>query len=247
MIAKFNYKLFGLEPRDIKVYESMLSMEEAASIRTIAEAVNLNRGTAFEIIKKLVRMGLVVSHFKNKRKYYSAQSPTSLKRYTNDVHDQIGQELLKIDTYTRELQNTKILERSGQFTQFYEGEEEIAALLRDVLDTVSHLEPKEYCVISSAEVRNRLYSKFRNFTKQRIKQKIFIRVIAIGEGGDTAALADRRWLTADRVPACYIIIYGNKVAQLSLSDLGEIQGVVVQNKGIAQLQQLMFERLWEYL
>ncbi len=244
MISKFNARLFDLEPRDIRMYETMLELESAASIRSLAETVNLNRGTAFEVIKKLVKKGLVTSHFKNKRKYYAALPPDALLTYAGDRQSEMSQQLQVLDTYVKELRNKKTVELSGQFTQFYDGEEEIAALLRDVLNTAEKLQSKEYCVISSAEIRNHLYSKFRNFTRQRIKRGIYTRVIAIGQGGDEVQLAERRFLSAERIPACYVIVYGNKVAQISLSERGNIQAAVVQNEGVAQLQQLIFDQLW---
>ncbi len=247
MSAKFDYKLFDLEPRDITVYEIMLSMERAASIRSIAEAARLNRGTTFEVIKKLLRCGLVTSRYHGKRKYYSAEQPDVLKQVADQRYQHMGEELTRVDAYVNSLKHLNREETIGQFTQFYDGEEEIAALLNDVLQVVSREPSKTYRVVSSAELRNHLYRKFRNFTKQRIKRGITAHVIAVGQGGDEADLADRRWLSTEKAPACYIIIYGNKVAQISLSDFGVVQGVVVQNTGIATLQQLLFDALWKDL
>lgn len=243
----FNYRLFGLEPRDIKVYRTMLSLDEYASIRTIAAAANLNRGTTFEIIKKLVTLGLVVSHFKNKRRYYAAQPPSALRVLATEKHYEMTEQLENVEQFVLSMEEVKKSEPNAHFTQFYEGQEEIAALLRDVLETVVALDVKEYHVISSAEISNHLYGKFRNFTRQRIKKGIFAYVIGVGEGGELAELAERRWITPNKIPAAYIIIYGNKVAQISLTDTGNIQGVVVQNQGIAQLQLLVFHNLWAKL
>lgn len=245
MHTKFNTRLFDLEPRDLNVYETMLSMDQASSIRAIADSTRLNRGTTFEIIKRLLKRGLVASFYKNKRKYYAAEPPTELVKLTTEQHEQMSEELLAVEAYAKKLQDKVVETQSKQFTRFYDGEEEIAMLLRDVLDTVSKTKSKRYDVISSAEVRNHLYGKFRNFTKQRIRLGIFTRALAIGIGGDIAELSERRLLESDDIPACYIIIYGDKVAQISFSDNHDIQGVMVHNRGVFQLQKLLFEQAWD--
>src|SRR6185369_9446 len=115
MIAKFNYKLFGLEPRDLRVYEAMLTFDQAASIRTIAELVKINRGTTFEIIKKLTNTGLVGSFYRNKRKYYAAQPPESLQKYADYKHNQVAEQLGNIEAYVKSLQSRKRREEPDQF------------------------------------------------------------------------------------------------------------------------------------
>ena len=247
MKLSFDYTLFGLEPRDLAVYEAMLRNQEASSIRTIAAEVNMNRGTTFEIIKKLVRLGLVAGYFKNSRKYYRARSPASLRRYAKERQGNITDELQKVERYVSELESLHPKDSLQQFGQHYEGEEEIAVLLKDVLATVAAAKDKTYRVISSAEVRHHIYGKFQNFTRQRIKLGVFVRVLSVGGEDQLAELAERKRLTSDEVPASYIIIYGDKVAQITLTTLGEIQGSVVENAGVAQLQRLLFDKLWETL
>ncbi|MDB5181241.1 MAG: putative transcriptional regulator, partial [Candidatus Saccharibacteria bacterium] len=211
MKLSFDYTLFGLEPRDLAVYEAMLTNPEASSIRTIAAQVNMNRGTTFEVIKKLVRIGAVASYYKNSRKYYRAAPPDSLKKYAEMRQQAISDEVHKVEHYVGQLEMLQPQERSQQFGKYYEGEDEIAALLQDVLITVAVTPDKSYRVISSAEVSNHLYGKFRNFTRQRIKLGLFVRVIGVGGEGKRADLSERKVLTSEQAPPSYIIVYGDKV------------------------------------
>ena len=247
MSRPFNYQLFGLEPRDIAVYEAMLQSPDATSIRGIALIANQNRGTAFEIIKKLAELGLVGSQYKNKRRYYFAKSPSALKTYAEEIQSNLSSEISRVDSYISQLKDTKTQGLGKQFTQFYDGEEEIAALLRDVLATVNKTRNKSYRVVSSAEVRNHLYGKFRNFTRKRITLGISVNVIGVGEIGSKARLAKTKLLTNEESPDSYIIIYADKVAHISLSELMQIQGVLIQDEGIAKLHSLMFDGLWDSL
>lgn len=247
MKLPFDYRLFDLEPRDLMVYEAMLTNPDAHSIRTIAAQVNMNRGTTFEIIKKLVTVGLAAGYFKNSRKYYRAEPPESLKKYASQRQRSITDEVSRVEQYVEHLEAVQPQSPAQQFSKYYEGEEEIAALLQDVLETVSGLPDKTYRAVSSAEVRNHLYGKFRNYTRQRIKHGIHVQVIGVGGEDAIADLAERTVLSPDEIPASYIIIYGDKVAQITLTSLGDIQGAVVDNPGVAQLQRLLFDKLWERL
>jgi sugar-specific transcriptional regulator TrmB len=247
MKVQFDYRLFDLEPRDIAVYEAMLSEAEPISIRALADKVHMNRGTTFEIIKKLVKAGLAASHYKLSRKHYAALAPDAVQKYAEERYRDMGGELDKVKEYVTELKNVQTSDALGRFSQVFEGEDEIAVLLHDVLDTVSTLPDKTYRVVSSAEVRNHMYRKFENFTKQRIKRGVNVRVIGVGPTDQLRELADRKWLSTEQTPACYIIVYGDKVAQIALGEHGNVYGSVVENAGVAQLQSLLFDRLWDAL
>lgn len=244
MKLSFDYALFGLEPRDLMVYEAMLTNPEASSIRTVAAQVHMNRGTTFEIIKRLVSIGAVVGYYKNTRKYYRAAPPETLTAYAAQRQQAMAEELQKVENYATRLRNLQPESAMQQFGRHYEGEAEIAALLQDVLITVAATHDKSYRVVSSAEVSNHLYGKFRNFTRKRIKHGLAVRVIGVGGEGKKAELSERKILTSEQAPPAYIIIYGEKVAQITLTSLGEIQGSVVENPGVAHLQRLLFDKLW---
>ncbi len=245
MKMTFDTELFGLEPRDMLVYETLLSCPDDISIRTLAAKTRLNRGTAFEVMKKLVACGLVAAHYKGSRKHYRALDPSSVQSYAERRSQAIVTELTKVDNYVTSLEAISKFDATGQFGQLYEGQDEIALLLQDVLSTVAAIDSKSYRVVSSAEVSNHLYAKFRNFTRQRIRLKLSVRVLAIGGEDSLAGLAERKVLSSEQIPPGYIIIYGSKVAQISLNHAGDIQGSVVDNAGIAQLQSVLFDALWE--
>ncbi len=244
MSTKIDARIIGLEPRDINVYVAMVKRGNGTSIRKIAESTSLNRGTTFDIIKKLSSLGLVGSQYKSSRRIYFANPPESLKLYTENKYYELGHQLKLVSRYVEDLESQNSLSSQQQFTKFYEGEEEISVLLKDVLNTVSAQKVKEYDVISSAEISNHLYTKFKNYTKQRINLGIFARVLAIGGGGNIASLSERRFMSSESIPSSYLIIYGDKVAELSLEDKGQVRGILIHDKGISQLQKLMFEKLW---
>ena len=105
-----------------------------------------------------------------------------------------------------------------------------------------------YSVISTKTLREHLYRPFPNFTKQRVERGIHVRVLAVGEGGDEAELAERKWLpAAPATDASYIAIYPPKVAMITLAEANYPVVVIIDSAAIASTQQILFDTLWQLL
>jgi hypothetical protein len=103
-------------------------------------------------------------------------------------------------------------------------------------------------VISTKVLRAQLYRPFPNFTRQRIQRGIRVRVLSIGEGGEEAELAERKWLPAgDNTDASYIAIYPPKVAMITQARKDYPVVVVMDSAAIASTQQILFDTVWGLL
>lgn len=133
--------------------------------------------------------------------------------------------------------------------RYYQDDEGVATILRDVLQTCGQLDRPFYHAYSSQALRKFLYRKFPKFTERRIQEGIAVKVIAIGQGGVLDELSERRWLQEppEGDVSSYTLIYGNKVAVISISSNLTPYGVVIEDAGSASMQRLLFERLWASL
>jgi len=244
-MTEFDFRSIGLEPRDKNVYEALYRLDKG-SLRAIAKQTGMNRGTVYETIKKLSAIGLVTFTQTGARRYYAAASPETLTALLRDRRDQLQQTEAAAAEYAAQLTSRHEVPGAGYFASFYEGDEGIAAILRDVLQTARSLEPKEYCVISSLRVSTFLYNNFASFTRQRIQDKVFVRVIADVPPREKVVLAERRQLPpSHQALNGYTLIYGNKTALLSIDDTNVLSGVVITDEGVANMQRLIFEQLWQ--
>ena len=234
----------GVSSVGAKTYVALLELN-AASIRKVAERSGINRGTTYEAIKGLVAQGLVSVRRNGKREQYTAESP---ERILDIIRDK-RKELLQVQQTSERLVPALLAQQGspqgGPLVKYYEDDEGVAAILRDVLQTCGRL-GQSYCVYSSQPVRQYLYRKLPEFTERRIREGIHVRVIAVGEGGDPAALSERKWLpeTAATSSSSYTIIYGYKVAVISISGGNMPYGVLIEDSGNASMQQLLFDQLW---
>ncbi len=242
------FSALGLNDHDGRIYIA-LSKSGPTSIRQIAKTADINRGTTYETLKKLVHFGLVSFNTVGSRRKYIAEPPERLK----DLLSEKQKEITKLSTSADKLINELLTFSKGRAgapsVRFYEDDEGIVTILNDVLATVSKLKPKEYHVYSSRPLRQYLYRHFPNFTRRRIKEGIFAHVIAVGTGGDPVQFADRKFLeeSSSELSSSYIIIYGNKLALISVSSDFTPYGVVIEEPGVAAMQRLLFTQLWQSL
>lgn len=241
-------RVFGLEPRETRIYLALLE-SGPASIRDIADRAGINRGTTHELLKRMQQKG-VVSYFpKGKRRHFSAEPPSRLKELALNHQSQVleAMDLLE-DKVIPQLSNLRPITGNAD-VHYYEGDDGIELVLKDILSTVSDQEERSYSVYSAKAIRKHLYRPFPNYTRQRVKLDIKVRVIAIGEGGEDAPLADRKWIDekSSENAGSYIAIYPPKLALISLSEGDLPTAVVIQSPTIANTHQTIFNTLWNTL
>ena len=72
--------------------------------------------------------------------------------------------------------------------------------------------------------------------------------VVVGEGGDDAELAERKWLPGGKASdASYIAIYPPKVAMITLARPNYPVVIIIDSEAIASTQQIMFNTLWGFL
>lgn len=238
----------GISRNEALTYRALLAME-SVSIRKVADVTGINRGTTYEAIKSLVTQGLVSVRQTGKREYYTAESPEKIFDIIRDKR----RDLLDVSNVAKEIIPNLLAEKASTagrpLVRYYQDDDGVVTILKDVLQTCRQLPKAEYHTYSSSYVSQYLYRKFPAFTERRIAEGIFVKVIAVGEGGEAAAVAERKWMAnppADRVSS-YTLIYGNKMAVISISKDETPYGVVIEDSGVANMQRLLFDQLWSYL
>jgi sugar-specific transcriptional regulator TrmB len=237
----------GMTDREINIYLALLKTGPA-SIRDIAANAGVNRGTTYETLKHLAGKGIVSYFPRGKRRVFMAEDPERLITLGESKQHALAEALDQLKTeIVPGLKNLKP-EFSPGNVRFYEGDDGVELVLRDILDSSARLEPREYSVISTKTLREHLYRPFPNFTRQRVAKHIKVRVIAVGEGGDEAELAERKWLPAGTAQdASYIAIYPPKVAIITLVSSNYPVVVVIDSQAMAATQQLLFDTLWKLM
>jgi sugar-specific transcriptional regulator TrmB len=236
-----------ISQNEARTYAALLSFG-STSIRKVAAETGINRGTTYDALKQLVSLGLVsVKSDNGKRERYSAESPERI----NDIIRDRRRDLLDAATVAKDLIPSLIASQASPagrpLVRYYEDADGIAAILKDVLQTCRELAKPSYLAYSSTPVRQFLYQKFPQFTERRIAEGIAVKVIAVGEGGEEAEKAERKWLPSapSEGISSYTLIYGEKIATISIAQNNTPYGVVIEDAGAAAMQRLLFRQLWK--
>ena len=245
MEAKAVLRQLGFSEKETDVYLAVLS-GGPDSVRAIAARAGVNRGTAYDLLKGLVRQGAVSYYNKEKKQYFVAEEPEKLLNVLQQKIEALEDSRATIRESLPELRSLYDSGGAKPTTKLYEGSSGIRTVLEDVLGTCL-TGGCGYVAYSAADLRGVLYESFPAFTKERIKKKIFVRVIALGGGGGEAESSERRWLTKEDGAPTYTLIYGGKTAAISLSPSGKPRAVLIEDEAIAQTQRIIFEHLWKSL
>ena len=236
----------GLSQKEAEVYLTLLGTGPA-SIRHIAAETEINRGTVYESLKKLMKRGLVSRSEHKGRKHFIAEDPEVLKHLFKDERRRLVTLRKELIKSLPVLQGMKTQSRKKPAIRIYEGLAGTRFVLEDVLKTIEKEKKKKYFVYSSADIRKYLYKNFASFSDRRIAAGIKTKVIALGGGGELRGLDERRWLTKNNSAPTYIIIYADKAAMISLGERNIPISVIIEDQDLAQTQRLIFEELWRLL
>ncbi|MBI5742552.1 MAG: hypothetical protein HZA25_01800 [Candidatus Niyogibacteria bacterium] len=236
----------GLNDKEVAVYGAILPLG-SASVRTIADKSGINRGTVHDILENLAARGLLSFERRGARRHFFVESPDKVLGFLDERAAEIARERERAAQAMPALLSFFAKQGGRPTVEYFDDDEGIKHILEDVL-AVSEAQPdKTYCAYSSKSVRNYLYKLYPNFTKDKVRRKIETRVIALGAGSDPSLmqLAERRYIKED-APA-YILIYGPKVAMISVADDDRPFGVVTCDEKVAATQRTIFNALWDQL
>ncbi len=236
-------KKLGLSDKEIKVYLKLLE-HGALSVRGLSQLSEMNRGTTYDILKKLQEAGLVSYYHQAKKQKFTAEDAGRLLRLAQAREQELKETK---DGLARLIPELKSLQDKGggPTARFYEGKTGVRFILEDLLATVG--KEREYCVYSATHASEDINAAYPDFTPARIKKKIGVKAISLAPGGATHGLDERRWLGTNDKSATYILIYAGKCAFISRGAGGAPVGVIIENEMIYETQKIIFLRLWGLL
>jgi HTH-type transcriptional regulator, sugar sensing transcriptional regulator len=239
-------KKLGLSDKDIKVYLGLLK-SGAISVRDLATAVNLNRGTVYDVLKRLQELGLASYYHQDTKQKFVAEEPEKLNKVLKEREAELHKIKESFEELIPELKSLQDKKGDKPTSKFYEGNAGVRFILNDCLYSVAKTEEKEYYIYSATNVSEDLNHAYPDFTKTRIKKGVKVRAISLAKGGNLKGLDERRWLSTSEDSATYIIIYAGKCAFISRDSNGSPVGVLIENEMIYKTQTIIFKQLWEFL
>lgn len=236
----------GLNEKEAELYLAGLQLGSAPASE-YAQAAGINRITAYNTLEGLVQRGLFTLIKKLRSKWYAPVAP----EYLSLEVQKNAQALDRILPELRSLQGAKYRK---PHVQFYEGWEGVRRVYEDTLTAQTEL-----LNFANSTVVRRFWPPYdEEYVAERVKRGIHLRGIAPDDatgrrvhGEDRERLREIRLVSAkDFDFTNEINIYDHKVAICSfdsgLRGDGDMFGVIIESKEVAETQRQIFEMAWRF-
>ncbi len=246
-------KKFGLTPKQTEIYRCLFS-SGSASAGDLAQRTGINRTLIYDHLNLLVGKGLVSISTVNGRRAFSALEPKTLVR---TLEDELIEAEEKRKAQLEELRGSlpeleKLFSKAGGTqANILLGKKGVRSLFRDIVSSLGRGQ-EDLVFIANHEGREILGSAILNYYAQCNKKGIRVKVIfdsrqrTIAIGKETAKFPNVlvRFLPAEYASLTTFHVYASKVSLLLFSE-GEVFGLLMDNKKVADGLRKHFEALWK--
>ena len=235
-------KKFGLSEKEGNVYLSCLELGETTAT-DISIKSNLPRTLVYDILERLISLGLVSYNIKNNKKHFMAAEPQELLRILKEKEESIKEILPSLE----ELQKLKGVKRPK--VEIYEGKEG----MKTIMDNILRSKVKEFRAYGSSRSSFEIIPAFMDeWHKQRIKQKIIMKILynntkeareKVKKKPESLKYTKYRFMPIELESPTATIIYENKVILQSWTK--DPFAVLIEDEQMAENQKRYFEELWK--
>jgi sugar-specific transcriptional regulator TrmB len=231
----------GVTAAGATIYCALLKSPKM-TVSEISRLSNIKRSTCYEHLDILLKRDLIVRVPIGKRMLYSATHP---KKILLDVHKQVQEFEESIDEMSRQFDETTHRPK----VVFYEGKREIKKIYDDLFKTVGDVYsifPPQAFFDNFTENEYDQFDKLINDYAFRsrdliVDDKFFKKVDQIRKENGMGNKVTKK-LPRSFKSSVDVLIYGHKVALISLNDLS---GLVIDNHDIAELFKELHGFIWK--
>lgn len=229
----------GFSKNETRIYLAALELA-TASAQAIAAEAGLPRTTAYSVLTKLVRRGVIGKTLVRGKTRFVARPPETLLTVVAGLHNELKKTLPELTArYNRKESRPKII--------FYEG----PAAIQQVLDDTLKTRPEEILEWNTDEFfKHDTYNIDRRYIDKRVKLGIRARRIAgSGSGWQTKHQRHDKSELSETVivpkkifwPNIEVNIYADKVAFINYV---EKMSLIIESPAIAEAMRQAYELSW---
>lgn len=237
-----NLKSFGLSEKESKTYIACLELGSSLASE-ISLKSNLPRTLVYDLLERLINLGLISYTIKDHKKYFTAVNPKELLRIIKEKEKSIKEILPRLEI----LQKIKGIKRPR--VNIYEGKEGMKAIMNDILRSGA----KEIICYGSSRSSYEIIPAFiKDWHKKRIAQRINMKLIyndtkqarrKTRKFKSSLKLLKYKFMPVKLESPTATLIYGNKVILQSWTK--DPFSVKIESDLMANNQRKYFDELWK--
>lgn len=233
---------FGLAEKEAKVYLACLELGDSVASE-IAIKSNLPRTLVYDLLERLIDLGLISYSIKTNKKFFRAADPEEFLRIVHEKEEAINEALPEL----KQLQKMKGVKRPK--VEVYEGKEGMKTVMNDIL----RFGTTEFLAYGSSRSSFEVIPAFmEEWHQERIKRKVVMRVLynntkeareKVAKRSESLKYTNYRFMSIQLESPTATVIYGNKVVLQSWTK--EPFAVMIENEEMAENQKRYFEEMWK--
>jgi len=223
----------GLTESEASVYLALLELGPSLA-GSISRKTGIHRRNIYDITERLIKKGLIGYIVKNNRRLFEAANPERLKEIIDEKQQSLEEFMPDLTLLYKKT-------KEKQETNFYKGIEGLKTVFQDQLEIEG--KDREILILGASQSAFEILPfYFKWYDKDRVKNKIKVRIIASEKLNKKIPLSEIRYLPQKYANPLAINIYKNKVAIILWKK--EPISIVIKEKEIADSYKKYFELMW---
>ncbi|MEX1087186.1 MAG: helix-turn-helix domain-containing protein [Candidatus Paceibacterota bacterium] len=241
-------KKIGFTAKEATVYVMLLKVNNASATE-IARATGIKRPTVYSTIEGLAEKGVVSETTVGKRTHYQAESPERLEVYLSQRIRSLKnhEESLTHDLIPK-LKSIELSEGEKPVVKYYTGKKGALSAIQEEYQGGEKTEGPAYTVYDKDLVESRFSEhELDDFRHLRLKNGASSKALYVYSGAELPSdkMVNQYRIEGQEYPiSCDIGIYKDRVRINTLG--GDITGIVIHSKDIAETLGTLFNLAFEY-
>jgi sugar-specific transcriptional regulator TrmB len=244
-MLKKDLEYLGLSEKEALIYVAALELGKAP-VQKIAQKAGVNRATTYVIIEALSKKGLISNYTEGKKQFFCAEAPEKLSLLFREEVMEIQRRQEYLDKILPELKSLNASAKSKPVVRYYEGKAGLRAMSEEFFIT-DHNEPAK--MIYSHDLLSDVFSDDERISMLNRRKEKGIQVESIiNYSGEKKLNTDAEYqiVSSDKFPfSSDIAFFGDKIR--IATQKGDLVGIIIENKEIAQTFKSLFNLAWKYL
>lgn len=229
-------KELNMEDNEIKVYMACLYLG-SSKVHEIAKKSELIRTTTYGVLRSLIEKGLVSTILKDNVTFFQAANPRQLLNILDEKKK-------RINSIIPELEKIQEVEPLKHKVELFEGKEGLKTIFNDYVSKPNQIVK----IIGFFSKWHEFFGEWTNIYYRKKKENK-VKSLALTDEKERSFAKDKMITNAevrfikdlDIDAECFL--YGDKVVLVSFNK-ENLKGIVIEDKEIAKMQNLLFDKLW---
>jgi len=230
---------FSLTPTEENVYLTLLKLGSSPAA-DIIKKTQLHRTTVYDVLNRLIEKGLVNFITKNKKKYYSAVSPSKFFDIASEEKQKAEEKQKLAKEIIKEINLIKTEHKAENIAQIFMGEQGQRTFMKDIIDI-----GEDFFVFGSAgSAKESLPLYIEQWAEQRKKKNIKAKILATERTrAPIWKLNQIKYLPKGYQSPTVTTIYGDKIA-IFIDEIPPLI-IIIESQKVAQSYKNYFDLLWK--